>query len=256
MRLVLAVLLSWLVAAASAQVPAAQTTRVLFIGNALVGGGNLGTRLTKVAEATGRSVTVEVVAANGFALEDHAKDGKAMEALRRGFDIVVLQQDTPAIEERAAFTGEVKRFADAIRKAGAKPALFMSWPRVDRPQSFRDAIMVHRAAAEASGAVLIPAAEAWLRALGEDKRLKLYAGEGTQAAALGNDLAAITMFFALFPAGPQEFDEAYLRKIAGALDIASSTRDLLVDAATRAIDEPLALNGSRQSRKITGSSAS
>jgi len=252
MRPILALLLSCLVAAASAQAPA---TRVLVIGNALVSG-SLASRLTKVAEATGRHVSVEVVATHGYALADHARDAAAKNALRRGFDIVVLQQDVPAPDERQAFTAEVKRFADAIRAAGAKPALFMSWPRVDRPQAFRDTIIAHRSAAEAADAVLIPAAEAWLRALGEDKRLKLYTGEGTQAAALGNDLAVMTTFFALFPAGPQEFDESYLRKIAGALDIPSSTRDLLVDAATRAIDEPLALNGSRQSRKMTSSSAS
>jgi hypothetical protein len=233
-----------LYAAAYAQAPS-KPTRVLFVGNAVVSGGGFASRLAKVAEATGRNVSVEVVASNAYALEDHAKDGKAMEALRRGFDVVVMQQDPPTAGERGEFVREVKQLADSIRAAGAKPALFMMWPRADRPQAFRDTITVHRAAAEASGAVLVPAAEAWLRALGEDKRLKLYTGEGAQAATLGNDLAVMTTFFALFPAGPQEFDEAYLRKIGGALEIPSSTRDLLVDAATRAIDEPLALSGKR-----------
>lgn len=256
MRFALAILLACLAGSALAQAPAAPgTTRVLLVGNSLVGG-NFAARLAKVAEATGRSVKVETMASNGFSLDDHAKDDKTMQALRRGFDVVVMQQEAPMLDERAAFTRDVKKLADAIREAGAKPALLMSWPRFDRPQAFRDTIIVHRAAAEAAGAVLIPAAEAWLRALGEDKKLKLYAGEGAQAASLGNDLAVMTTFFALFPAGPQEFDEAYLRKIAGALDLPPSTRDLLVDAATRAIDEPLALNGPRHSRKITGSSAS
>src|SRR4051812_27953828 len=118
MRLFLALLFSCLAASASGQAPAAPATRVLFIGNALVGGGNVSARLAKVAEATGRHVSVEVVATNGYALEDHAKDGKAMQALRRGFDIVVLQQDAPTADERSAFTSEVRRFADAIRAAG------------------------------------------------------------------------------------------------------------------------------------------
>lgn len=252
MRFFIAVLCACLATAAFGQ---ASPSRVLVIGNATVSG-NFGPRLAKVAQATGRDVQVEVVAANAYALEDHLKDSKTIDALKRGWDIVVLQQDAPSADARASFTNEARRFADAVRAAGAKPALFMSWPRVDRPQAFRDTILVHRAAAEAVGAVLIPAAEAFLRALGEDKRVKLYTGEGAQAAVLGNDLAVMTTFFALFPAGPQEFDEAYLGKIAAALEIPPTMRDLLVDAATRAIDEPLALNGSRQSRKMTGSSAS
>jgi hypothetical protein len=244
MRFIIAVLLASLAAAAFGQAQT-QPGRVLFIGNSVVGGGDFATRLARIAEATGRRVSVEAVATNGFSLADHAKDEGTRQALRRGFDVVVMQQDAPALEHRENFIGDVKHLAEAVRAAGAKPALFMTWPRADRPQAFRDTIAVHRAAAEASGSVLVPAAEAWLRALGEDKRLKLYSGEGAQAAALGTDLAVITTFFALFPAGPQEFDEAYLRKIGGALDMPAARRDLLVDAATRAIDEPLALNAKR-----------
>ena len=54
----------------------------------------------------------------------------------------------------------------------------------------------------------------------------------------------LTTYLSLFPAGPQEFDEAFVQRIATALDIPAPRRDQVFDAATRSIDEPLAIKGS------------
>ena len=240
MRIVIALMLA-IASTAWAQAPAERPVRILFVGNALLGAGDIPGRVAKIAAATGRAATIDAVVNEGDALDEQAGEENVREALRRGWDVVVMQQDAPSPERRGRFMAGAKRFADAVRQAGAKPALFMSWPRGDRLQAFREAIAAHRDAAQATGALLIPAGEAWLRALGENRRLRLYAGEGATAAPLGNDLAAMTTYFALFPAGPQEFDERYIEKIARALDTPSATRDVLIDAATRAIDEPLAI---------------
>lgn len=244
MRFALA-LAAWLVAHAAFAAPP-QPTRVLFIGNSITTASDIPSRVAKVAEATGRAVKAQAVASGGYSLADHWREGAARERLREGWDIVVLQQDVPAgPEERERFVQDVKRFAAAIREAGARPALLMTWPRADRLPELRESIAAHRAAAEAADAILLPAGEAWLRALGADRRLKLYTGEGTQPAALGSDLAVLTIYLSLFPAGPQEFDEAYVGKVAKALRTPDSTRDLIFDAATRAIDEPLPLGKPR-----------
>ena len=244
MRIVVALMLA-MASTAWAQAPAERPVRILFVGNALLGAGDIAGRVGKIAAATNRAATIDAVINEGDTLDDQAGEDNVREALRRGWDVVVMQQDAPAVERRGAFMSGAKRLAEAVRKSGAKPALFMSWPRGDRLQAFREAIAAHRDAAQATGALLIPAGEAWLRALGENRRLRLYAGEGATAAPLGNDLAAMTAYFALFPAGPQEFDERYIEKIARALDTPSASRDLLIDSATRAIDEPLALSGKR-----------
>ena len=240
-RFLLALFACLACSAASAEAP----LRVLFVGNALLGAGDIAGRVAKIAKSTGRAATIDSVINDGDTLDEAASDEGVREALRRGWDVVVMQQDAPSAERRGRFMGGVKRFAQIVRDAGAKPALFMSWPRGDRLQAFRETIAANRDAAQATGALLIPAAEAWLRALGEDRHLRLYAGEGASAAPLGNDLAAMTAYFALFPAGPQEFDERYIEKIARALGTPSATRDQLIDAATRAIDEPMALSGKR-----------
>ena len=83
-------------------------------------------------------------------------------------------------------------------------------------------------------------AETWLRTLSQDPRVELYAGPSS-ASPLGTDLAVLTAWFALFPAGPQEFDDAYLARLGRALDMDTAHIERYVDAATRAIDEPLRL---------------
>jgi hypothetical protein len=230
MRRVLLFALSCLVAfCAAAAEP--QSARVLFVGDALASS-SIPARVAKAAQATGRNVSVKSV----------ARDDQTPELLATGWDIVVLQEE--GFDERERFVERVKRWAANVREANAKPALFMMWPRADRLSEFRDTIAAHRAAAEASGAILLPVAESWLRAFGEDRKLKLYA-DAKSASPLGADLAALTVYLALFPAGPQEFDDAFVRRIAAALDMPPATRDLIFDMATRAIDEPLALGKPR-----------
>jgi hypothetical protein len=116
----------------------------------------------------------------------------------------------------------------------------MVWPLSDRPRDFPATIESYRLAAKAIDAILLPAGEAWFRVLSKAPRTRLYA-DGIHPSSLGSDLAATTIYLSLFPAGPQEFDEAFVTKIARSLEMDASLRDLFIDAATRAIDEPIAI---------------
>ena len=227
--------------AAPAQAPEPRSLRVLFVGNSLTASSDIPERLAKLAKALGRNATVEMVAYPDYSLEDHWRDGRAAAAIRKGWDVVVLQQGSSARpESRDELVEFARRFAKPIREAGAKPAIYMVWPLQDRMREFPAVIAAHRAAASAVDGILLPVGEAWLRALGADKRLRLY-GDTIHPASLGSDLAVLTIYLALFPAGHQEFDEAYVAKAARALEIPADRRDLLFDAATRAIDEQMAL---------------
>ena len=229
-------------ACAWAQAPAAKTTRILFIGNSLTDTNDTPGRLEKLAKAMGRDAKVESVAFPQHSLVDHWTDGRALAAIKKGgWNFVVLQQGPSADpESRKELVQGVKQFAAPIREAGAQPALFMTWPASDRQKEFPGAIASYRAAAEANDAILIPVGEAWLRALSKDKRLKLY-GDTTHQSSLGSDLAVLTIYLVLFPAGPQEFTEEFVAKAAKALEMPAATRDAFFDAATLAIDEPMSL---------------
>ena len=230
-----------LLACATAAAQPARPTRILFIGNNLLASTAIPARLEKLAAAMGRRATVDAVIVDDFGLEEHWRDGGALAAIRKGWDVVVLQQG-PSIDavSQAGLREQAMRFAEAIKAAGAKPALCMTWPPADRVRDFGEVIKAHRAAAAAAGAELLPVGEALLRAISADRRLRLYSGSSLLST-LGSDLAVLTIYLALFPAGHQEFDEAFVAKAAKALEIPADRRDLLFDAATRAIDEPMAL---------------
>ena len=227
--------------AAGAQPADPKPTRILFIGNGLTASTDIPARLEKLANAMGRRAAVESVTADDRSLEDHWRDGRAAAAIRKGWDVVVLQQGSSIdAQSRAQLVEYSRRFAEPIRAAGAKPALFMVWPPAERVRDFGEVIKAYRAAAAAAEANLLPVGEAWLRAISADRRLRLYSGS-INPSTLGSDLAVLTIYLALFPAGHQEFDEAFVAKAARALEMPGDRRDLLFDAATRAIDEPMAL---------------
>ncbi|HUP96901.1 MAG TPA: hypothetical protein VM073_03110 [Usitatibacter sp.] len=242
MKRALLLLAFWVAAATALAQPAEpRSLRILFVGNSITTGGDIPERVAKLAAAMGRTAKVETVASDDFSLEDHWRDGRALAAIQKGWDVVVLQGGGPARgETREKLVESSRQFAQAVRAAKAKPAQFMAWPAADRVRDFPVVIASHRLAAAAADSMLLPVGEAWLRALSADKRLRLYSG-ATNSAALGSDLAVLTIYLSLFPAGHQEFDDAFVARAAKALGVPDDRRDLLFDAATRAIDEPMAL---------------
>jgi hypothetical protein len=241
LRVLLASVLVFSAAIAGAQAPSTAPTRILFIGNSYVSRPNLCARLEGIASAMNRPARCELLVHDDYSLADHWNDAKARDAIRKGWDYVVLQQGPSARKEgHAELLRDTRRFADAIRAAGAKPVVFSAWPALEDSDDFPAALQSARAAASAIDAPLIPAAEAWLRALQRDRRLRLYS-DGLHATDLGGDLAVLATWFTLFPAGYQEFTEEYVTRIARQLRLSGSSRDVLIDAATRAVDEPMAL---------------
>lgn len=219
-----------------------KAARILFVGNSLTSATDIPGRVAALARAMGREAQVESVTVNGYSLQDHLDDGRALATIRKGgWDVVVLQQGTSARpDSRAELVESTKRFAGPIRAAGARPALYMVWPLSDRRHEFPGAIEAYRAAAEAVDGLLLPAGEAWLRALAKDRRLRLY-GDGIHPSSIGSDLTVLTIYLSIFPAGPQEFDDKFVERLGRQLEIPGHLRDALVDAATLAIDQPVKL---------------
>jgi hypothetical protein len=217
----------------------AKPTRILFVGNSATYWTGIPASLAKAAAATGHPVTVESESFGGFSLEDHWKDGRALAAIDKGWDVVILQQGTSALpESRANLVEYAGRFAVPIRKAGAKPALFMVWPLVNEPRRFPAVIGSYRAAAKAAGGMVLPAGEAWLRALAAEPQLKFYS-DNFHPTALGGDLVVLTLWKALFAAGTRGFTEAERKALTEALALRRDQAAVLFDAAANAVESPL-----------------
>jgi hypothetical protein len=113
---------------------------------------------------------VSSVAFGDYSLEDHWNRGDALRAIASArWDFVVLQQGPSSLpESRALLVDYATRFAREIRRAGARPALYMVWPPLSREDAWDDVTASYTAAAAAVDGLLLPAGEA-LRAAGRPR---------------------------------------------------------------------------------------
>jgi hypothetical protein len=135
------------------------------------------------------------VAKPSFSLEDHWNDGEARrEIAKGGWTHVVLQQGPSALPESRVLLDEyARRFDREIRRANARPALFMVWPSQDRRHDFDGVSRSYAGAAALVGGVLLPAGDAWRAAWRRDPGLALYGPDGFHPSRLGSSLAALVI---------------------------------------------------------------
>jgi hypothetical protein len=95
------------------------------------------------------------------------------------------------------FAEFAKKGADAARRGGARPVLFMSWAYADRPEMTAQLAEAYTVAGNDNDAFVIPAGLAFARALAKRPDLSLYATDKRHPSLLGTYLAAATVFAAL-----------------------------------------------------------
>jgi hypothetical protein len=192
-----------LAAAGQRESSAAAPLRVLFIGNSLTAANDLPNIFATLATSGGyeRPVT-RMIAVGGFSLEDHWNRGDAQKAITEGkWDVVVLQQGPSAlIESRQLLIAYARRFADAIRAAGARAALYMVWPSTQRQFDFAGVSNSYSAAARAVNGMLLPAGDAWRKVLREHRDIRLYSEDGLHPTFAGSYLAAVVIYRRLYDA--------------------------------------------------------
>jgi hypothetical protein len=178
--------------------------RVLFIGNSLTAGNDLPQLVQAMAAAGGKRLQVEALTPGGFSLEDHWTKGTARKKLASAkWDIVVLQQGPSSLPESQVNLKEwAKKWADEIRKQGAKPYLYMVWPFQNQDNGFDQVSKSYRAAAEACEATILPAGEAWREALKSDPNAGLYTEDRLHPAPAGSYLAALVIAHGLVDVSP------------------------------------------------------
>ena len=170
---------------------------ILFIGNSLTYVNDLPNMVRRVAEAAGGDLRVDLAAGPNMAVIDHTPAGS--DAIRKiegsRWDLVVLQQGpTPAGICRDTLVIAAMRLAPAIRRAGARPALFLSWTRQAYTGPMDEVAESATRAARAVGGVVIPIGIAWRKALAADPTLPLYAADGYHPAPAGTLLSALTTY--------------------------------------------------------------
>jgi hypothetical protein len=191
--------------------------------------------VSALARASGaRPVATESVSRPGYGLQDHWVSEATRRALAKGgWDVVVLQQGPSATEGRPSLLEYSARFAAEARRLGARTALYMVWPSRARARDFDGVSDSYRMASEATGAILLPAGDAWRIAWAEDPDLALYGPDGFHPSPAGSYLAALVILQGLTGAPPTGLPRTVRLPSGGSIDLDEKAAALIQSAAAK-----------------------
>jgi len=181
--------------ASSTGVRATADINVLFIGNSLTSVNDVPRLVAALTADSDSPVRATAVTRNNFSLDDHLVDGEATRAIARGgWSVVVLQQGPSALpESQIQLRASTKRFDEAIRRVGARTALYMVWPSDARRRDFDGVHASYAAAAKDVNGLFIPAGDAWRAAWRRDPAVALYGQDGFHPTPQASYLAALVI---------------------------------------------------------------
>jgi hypothetical protein len=198
--------------------PSSVDGRILFIGNSYTSRNDLPRLIADLALASSRPrlLHVQSIVAGGASLRRHWNAGVARTALEAArWDHVVLQeQSTLPLKNRARYHENVRLFAAEIAKNGARTALYLTWARQNAPGT-QDAITraVEDIAAEIDARV-VPVGPAWQMAASEIPDVPLYVADGSHPSPAGSFLAACVFYVSLYDEHPAGRTAAESRGVA------------------------------------------
>ncbi len=199
---------------------------ILFIGNSFTARNNLPALIGEIAGAAGKMVEHRLISAGGASLRRHWNAGEALQAIQSGqFDHVVLQeQSTLPVKSPKRMSESVRLFDEAIRAAQAKTVLYMTWARLNAPESQQAITDAYHEIGQELGAIVVPVGLAWQRFLAEEKRPALHDRDQSHPTLAGSYLAACVFFAVLWKSSPvgtgakvaglNAADQAQLEKVA------------------------------------------
>jgi hypothetical protein len=173
--------------------------RVLFIGNSYTQANELPAvvaALSRDADSPWQ-ITVERHTPPGQTWFGHDVDPVVTELIARGWDFVVLQDQSQQPWSTFGVTSALVSLDGKIRAAGAETVLYMTWARdLDGATGFRmnaDVNRYYEEHAEAVGARVAPVGRAWERAL-RDPGIMLHVSDGSHPNNEGTYLAAVVIY--------------------------------------------------------------
>jgi hypothetical protein len=177
---------------------------VLFIGNSFTARNNLPGLIAQLAAARGHSLQHRLISAGGASLRNHWNAGHAQQAIvGGGYDAVVLQeQSTLPVKNAKRMHENVRLFDAAIKQAGAKTILYMTWARQHAPESQQAITDAYTTIGDELGATVIPVGLAWERFLATHDRPALHDPDQSHPSLAGSYLAACVFLAVLFKENP------------------------------------------------------
>lgn len=178
--------------------------KILFIGNSFTARNDLPGLIAQLAETRGQQLQHQLIQAGGASLRMHWNKGDARKAIAQThYDYVALQeQSTLPLKNPRRFHENVRLFDQAIKAAGAKTALYLTWARQNAPETQAAITDAYTAIGEELGATIIPAGVAWENFLRKHVSPVLHDKDRSHPTLAGSYLAACVFFAVLFGESP------------------------------------------------------
>lgn len=178
--------------------------KALFIGNSFTARNDLPGLVARLAEARGKALEHRLISAGGASLRTHWNAGEALKAIQGGhYDHVVLQeQSTLPVKNATRMHENVRLFDEAIKAAGAKTVLYMTWARQNVPQSQQAITDAYTSIGRELGATVVPVGLAWQKFLGKHDQPVLHDKDQSHPSLAGSYLAACVFLAMLFNESP------------------------------------------------------
>src|SRR5579863_778668 len=178
--------------------------KILFIGNSFTARNDLPDLIARLAAAGGKTVKHDLISAGGASLRTHWNAGKAQKQIDAGhYDYVVLQeQSTLPIKNPTRMHENVRLFDNAIKAAGSKTLLYLTWARQHAPESQAAITDAYVSIGKELGATVVPVGAAWQRFLRKQDQPVLHDKDQSHPALAGSYLAACVFYSVLFRESP------------------------------------------------------
>jgi hypothetical protein len=183
--------------------------KVLFIGNSFTARNNLPGQIAQLASSRGKNIQHRLISAGGASLRTHWNADEALKEVRGGhYDYVVLQeQSTLPIKNAKRMHENVRLFDEAIRSAGAKTVLYLTWARQHAPETQQAITDAYTRIGRELGATVVPVGVAWQSFLRKHDKPVLHDRDQSHPTVAGSYLAACVFLAALFKENPVGIDD-------------------------------------------------
>jgi hypothetical protein len=191
----------------SAQTRAPNTPRrILFIGNSLTYfQDGIYTHIEKMGAAASPPTMIQAdkaVVGGQYFKTLWEKFPEPRQAIARGYDVVVLQEDLPETTV-ADFREYSRKFIDEIKRTGARPVLLMAWAYKRLGWiSMAEIAQAHRDTAKELNVDVAPVGLAWERAAKERPELDLFIADREHPSIYGTYLATAVVYATVFGENP------------------------------------------------------
>ncbi len=197
--------------------PKTAPLRILFVGNSYTYFNNLPQMLSGLAASAKppQTIETEMITVGGATLKSLWAGGKPQAALASGkWNYVVLQEQSTLgptrmvdgvvqINDPKDFQASVRTIDPEIKKAGAKPLLYMTWARKDTPEKQSLLTDAYQNIGKELGDKVAPVGLAWQAALKARPDLELHVADKSHPNPSGSYLAACVFYATVFGKSPQ-----------------------------------------------------